>query len=223
MPSKTRLELRDLVRQQTQMEDDELPNPLVDMYLNDALDQTVALEEQWPFYENQWSLTSIGGQIAYPRDATIGSVSAILDTTDATPFVLTYMPHHEAELYFGDGGDSEEIPSYWSEWGGNIHLWDTPVAGRTYTIRGYRRSNWGAGDNAVCDADDRLHIPILWAAVALAYASQEDSEVEAVYMQRWLNATQRAQSQIMGLTTRRPLTLSKGTYGPKVTRAVWDL
>lgn len=85
MPSKTRLELRDLVRQQTQMEDDELPNPLVDMYLNDALDQTVALEEQWPFYENQWSLTSIGGQIAYPRDATIGSVSAILDTTDATP------------------------------------------------------------------------------------------------------------------------------------------
>jgi hypothetical protein len=220
MPSKTRLELRTLVRTQVQMEQDELPDGLLDMYLNDALDQTLALEERWPFLESEWNLTSVQGTIAYARDTTIGSVSAILDVTDSV-FVLDHISHHDAELEFGQGSGGNSPSRYWSEWAGDIYLWDTPTV-RSYKIRGFRRSAWGAADSAVVDCDDRLHVPIMWYAVALAYASQEDNEIEGVYMNRWSNAVARAQSQIMGLPTRRPLILSKG-HRVRSLRPVLDL
>ena len=222
MPSKTRLELRNLVRTQVQMDDEELPDDLLNTYLNDGLEQTLAIEERWPFLQASWSITTVADQVAYARPSDVENISSVMDVTGGLANVLSYIPYYEAELAFGQGGNAT-VPHFWSEWADEIHVWDTPLGDRSLIVRGYRQSTWGAADSAVPDVDSRLHVPILWYAVALAYASQEDNEVEQVYMQRWAAAVQRAREQIMAGPTRQPMILSRGAARSGVSRVVWDV
>ena len=54
--SMTLADLREYVRTQTQTTSAELPNTTVDIYLQEAFDRTIAMENQWPFFEETWAL-----------------------------------------------------------------------------------------------------------------------------------------------------------------------
>ena len=49
-------ELRDYVRTQLDVDEEELPNPLLDAYFSEGFERTIALEVRWPFYETRWDV-----------------------------------------------------------------------------------------------------------------------------------------------------------------------
>lgn len=212
MPAKTRGELRDAVRTQLDMDEDELSNSLLDLYLNDALEQTLTLSEKWPFLQSAWNITTIDGQSNYAIDPTVDSIASVIDQTALVP--LAYLPHERAEVVFGDGSGGGGVPAWWSTWGDEIYLWPAPSDGRTVRLRGYRRADWGPADIDEVDADDRLHVPLIYWAISRAYAAQEDDVLEATNKGHWFETARRAQEAIEATPVRRPLILSgTGTRG----------
>jgi hypothetical protein len=188
------------------MDDDELPNATLDLYLNDALDQTLALSESWPFLQHSWTVVTVDGQVNYTIDSTVDSIASVTDVDTLSP--LMHFPHERAEVVFGDGASGGGVPAYWSQWGNELYLWPAPSEGRTVRLRGYRRHAWGPAATDVVDADDRLHVPLIYWAIARAYAAQEDEVLEATNIQHWQVTSRRAQDQIEAVPSRRPLILS---------------
>lgn len=203
-------ELRDAVRAQLDTDEDELPNTLVNLFLNDAYARTIQMEERWPFFESSWSLSSVADTSAYTLDTTISALVQVLDT--ASDFVLAQLDHAVATRAYGDGSASSGVPTYWSEWAGSIYLWPRPNTVRTYSLIGYRKpTDWiAAGASSEVDADSRLHLPLYYYAVSLVYAQQEDDILEAMYMNRYVQSVARARDDIMRVPQHRPIVMSRG-------------
>ena len=50
-------QLRDYIRVQLDMDEEELPNALLDSYLSEGFLRTISMEVRWPFYEKRWNIT----------------------------------------------------------------------------------------------------------------------------------------------------------------------
>lgn len=218
--AKTRADLRNLVRAQLDMDDEELPNSTLDLWLDDAYDQTIALSDRWPFFEDSWTLTTVASQVPYTFASLaaghastyeLRAIASVNDLTTAGSMKrLQQLGHDHAEACFGDGGVGTSVPAYYSTWGDKLHIWPSPLGSRALTVRGFRKGAWGAGDAAVVDADDRLHIPLAYFAMGMAYGQQEDEILKADWMRQWGAAVQRAHTAIMAPAQDRPLVLSGG-------------
>ena len=54
-----RQRLRAYVRNQLEVDDEELPDVLLNIYLQDAFDRTMALDNRWPRNETTWPLSKV--------------------------------------------------------------------------------------------------------------------------------------------------------------------
>jgi hypothetical protein len=202
-------ELRGHVRRQTETLEDELPNDTIDWYLRQAFDRTMAFENQWPFFEKLWTLTLPANKttITLPGDVNPPGVLSLLDRTSGVQ--LEMLNFAQAEGWFGGVDPSATYPSYYSIWNGLLYLWPQMsfAESREFRLHGYRKaSDWVAqGPEAEPDCDKRLHMPLIHYAIALAYAQQEDDELEDVYMQRWMQDVTRIAAAIMEPVHQKPL------------------
>lgn len=217
MSAKSRLELRGLIRAQLDLDAVELPNTVIDPWLDDGFERTIAEEDRWPFLENTWTITTVLNQIAYtkaslaaldPNLYAIDQVSSLLDVTTSAPFILKALSQDRAEEVFGIGLNAGNVPAYWSEWAGSINVWPAPGAARTIKVRGYRKPNWAAGDSIAPDCDARLHLSLYYFACAMSYEQQEDSALAAEYMKHWADAVRLAHQKIMATPQRAPIIMS---------------
>jgi hypothetical protein len=207
-------ELRTLVRTQTETTEAELPNSTLDWYIRQGFERTVAAESTWPSYENSWNLTLTAGEMTMeiPVDCNQVAITSLVDVESGLR--LNMLDQETAEdLYLRD------IPAYtfpfeFSMWGGIFHLWPQVdwTVDRTYVLRGNRYStDWiAAGADSTVDADYRLHYPLVHFAVALAYAQQEATELEDVYMGRWQRDVDAARAAIMEPSRQQPMTFGGG-------------
>ena len=53
--------MRTYVRNHLEVDDEELPDILLNVYLQDAFERTVALDNRWPRYETTWALSKVAG------------------------------------------------------------------------------------------------------------------------------------------------------------------
>lgn len=217
MSGKTRDQLRDLVRNQLDLDEEELPNATLDPWLEDAFERTLDMEDRWPFFEYDWTFDTIDGQIAYPKADIAASdpnhyeieqITTLLDITDNTPVELSELAHARAQREFDVGGTTSGVPAYFSQWANGIHIWPAPNL-RNLRISGYRRPLWADGDAVEPDCDNRLHIPLFYFACAIAYDQQEDEVMSAEYMGHWRDAMARAQKKIMA-KSQRTIILGRG-------------
>lgn len=211
-------ELRALVRTQTETTSGELPDSTIDWYIRQAFDRTVSMENAWPFYENVWTLVTSPGpegeqtRIEIPLDCNRASINSLADYGSGRR--LNMVDHETAEdLYLNSFTTSQSATEY-SIWNGNLWLWPQAkwTAPKSYVLRGHRFPvDWVAqGDSAEVDADPRLHYPLAHYAIALAYAQQESSELEELYMGRWQRDTIAARGAIMEPSRQQPLGFGGG-------------
>jgi hypothetical protein len=204
-------ELRDAVRAQTDLEEDELDNARLDLYLRDAFNATIGVEREWPFFETSWEVTFAAGEQTAAVPADVAGLVSVSDV--ATRFRLHEVDHATAEDEVAYRlRDTTGVPQYYSMWGGLMYLWPATNEERTYRLRGWRNPNdWvSAGAAAEPDCDERMHIPLVYFACSLVYAQQEDEVLDAMYMNRFREALARAQSDIMRPPSSRPKVLSGG-------------
>lgn len=218
-------EIRATVRSHTDLPDeDDIPTALLDTYIREGFDRTMAHEERWPFFESAWSVANAAGaaHIVLPSDA---EQHGVMTLREVDSFRLQQIPHDYADEMFSSTAAGAR-PAYFSAWGGNLYLWPVPNSERNYSMRGYRKpTDWvSTGAATEADGDERLHSLYVWYACSLTYAFQEDEVLEATYMTRWQQGLVDIHSKIMAPYHGRPAVLSKGLSGGHVgTRWSWDL
>jgi hypothetical protein len=206
--------LRDYIRTQLDMDEEELPNPLLDSYLSEAFLRTVSMENRWPFYEQHWDVakTAAVANVPLPDDCDGGGIISLVDA--ATGFRLMQIGNELAEDSFVGGQSAAANPMYYSIYGGQIVLWPTPPVDleKQYRMRGYRLPvDWVAtGASTEPDCDSRLHFLLAHYAIGLCYAQQEDEVLEDVYMKRWQASYIAAHNAICQPRHHRPLIMNGG-------------
>jgi hypothetical protein len=205
-------QMRDLVRTQLDLDDTDLPNVLLDAFIQQGYDLVLGLENQWPFFQESWPLAAdVDGTIPIPPG--LGHIELLLDSTGRL------LPRVDARWAFTTVGPTTQgNPSYWSQFVGSIRVYPAPNATANFQALGYRiGSDWiaaaGAGGaGAECDCDRRLHIPICWYACSLGYAQQEDEVLERTYLDRYHETADEARKAIMRTWPGQPLQASYTHY-----------
>jgi len=213
-------ELRQVVRTQTQTDPADLPDLTIDVFLQQGYERTLNAEVFWPFFATSWPLTQIAGDnfIELPGNVNEPGITALWDDDHRRRMLM--IPQIYAEDHFGGGNTTGSThPLAFSVWGTRAYLW--PGIGYDhdvrYTLRGYRKPVTWLDPNGSPDCDPRLHLPISHFACALAYAQQEDVQLEATYMVRWQADVELAHANIMEPVHHRPLVMggSIPRYSPE--------
>jgi hypothetical protein len=204
-------QLRDYIRAQLDMDDEELPNPMLDSYLDEAYNRTIVMENRWPFFEQRWDASKIADEldITLPPDCDPGGLFSVIDA--ASGMRLVQVSNEQAEDNFAQIATTT-TPVYYSIWGSALRLWPDPGTDRSLRLRGYRYpTNWiSGGAGAEPDADSRLHILLAHYAIALCYAQQEDEVLEDTYMKRYMAGFAAARNAICNPRHHRPLIYAGG-------------
>jgi hypothetical protein len=203
--------IRAYVRNHLEVDDEELPDSLLNTYLQDAFERTVALDNRWPRNETFWHVSKVAGEdvVALPSDVLIPSIISVMAGIQR----LTYITQENVEDLFAQStAIATGIPVYWSTWGRNMTLWPNPGLDNTHdlTIRGYRQPVWSNAASDIPDLDPRLHPALAYYAMALAYSAQEDEILEGVYMARWDRDAKALMGSIMDPPRHRPLVMNGG-------------
>jgi hypothetical protein len=204
--------MRDYVRNHLEMDDEELPDGLLNRYLQDGFDASLAMDNRWPRQEKIWQVSKVinNTSVTLPPDSAPNTIMSVIGQTG---YRLAYMNHENAEdLFSPTTMVATGAPIYWSYWDGQMYLWPTPEVTTTYdlTVRGYRQPVWSDAASTVPDIDPRLHQAICYYAMSLSYAAQEDEILEGVYMARWNRDVAARMKAILEPTHHRPLVLHGG-------------
>jgi hypothetical protein len=206
-------ELRTFTRQQMDVDDRDLPDPILNIYLQEAFDRTMLFTNQWPRNETIWPLSRVANvlTITLPADLNPTTIISVVGLDDGYP--LVQMSQEWAESHFLVRSDTAGKPAYYSLWGGEMYLWPYVRAEDTYDIilRGYRQPVWSDAASTVPDLDPRLHVVLAYYALALAYAKEEDEVMEGIYMARWQRDTAQAVKMITEPNHSRPMVMHGGS------------
>jgi hypothetical protein len=204
-------DLRNYIRMQLDMDDEELPNAMLDSYIAEGYTRMMSMENRWPSFESRWTAYKTAGTPDVPLspDCDPAGIFSVIDGDNGMR--LVQVANEQAEDNFTQIATTT-TPVYYTLWGGVLRLWPDPDAAREIRIRGYRYpSNWmlgGAG--AEVDADSRLHILLAHYAIALSYAQQEDEVLEDVYMKRFQAGFMAARNAICNPRHNRPMIYAGG-------------
>jgi hypothetical protein len=179
-------EIRDYVRNHLEMDDEELPDLLLNVYLQDAFEQTVARDNRWPRYEKTWSVSKLPGlaTATLPDDVLVPSIMSVMAGNQQ----LVYITQENAERRYSQiASTGGGMPNQYSIWGRELTLWPHPGIDSTFdvTVRGYRQPVWINEASSIPDLDERLHPALAYYAMSLTYSNQEDEILEGVHLARW--------------------------------------
>lgn len=219
-------QLRDYVRAQLDVDDEELPNQILDVYLREAFDRTISQETRWPFYEVGWEVSKVPGSnsVALHDDTDPVGIDIVMNTANRVRLLQI-----GTELAFDKFSGQQPAgidPAYYSIHNDHLHLWPLPALDATidFVLWGHRYpADWMTGGaSAEPDCDKRLHQLLTYYAIALAYAQQEDEVLEDTYMRRWQNSYLAAHHAICSPRHHRPLVFNGGLpYMPGYNPVVW--
>jgi hypothetical protein len=206
--------LRQYVRDHLELDEADLPDQLLNVYLQEAFDRTMAFTNEWPRNEAVWSLAKVPGTLTITLPADV-SVPGILSVVEADrSYKLVSIVHENAEYQFGTvQGEGERAPMYYSLWMGQMYLWPLPGTDQAVnlTLRGYRQPVWDNAASAIPDLDPRLHVTLCYFAMALVHAGQEDEVMEGVYLARWQRDLTQQLRTIMQPVGNKPLVMHGGS------------
>jgi hypothetical protein len=206
--------LRNYVRTHLEVDDEELPDDILNVYFQEAFDRTMAADNRWPRYEKTWTVSRVPAAttIHLPDDLNIPSIMSVLSVADG--YRLVAINHENAEDMFapttmiGTGS-----PVYYSVWGGDMYLWPNiaPELSADFQLRAYRQPVWSSAASDIPDLDPRLHVTICYFVMSLVYAAQEDEILEGVYLARWDRDLRQQLKMLLEPVRHRPLVLHGGS------------
>ena len=205
--------MRTYVRNHLEVDDEELPDTLLNVYLEDAYGRTLAADNRWPKAEETWTLTKIAGEdsVAMPADCLLPSIMSVVDTSRGIR--LAQMNHENAEdMFLSPDSVAFGVPIYYSLWKRTLYLWPRVETQEevVLSMRGYRQPVWSNVASAVPDIDPSLHIALCYFAMSLAMAAQEDEILEGVYLSRWDRDVRQQVKMLTQPSMHRPLVMHGG-------------
>jgi hypothetical protein len=206
--------LREYTRAQMDVDEQDLPDRILNVYLQEAFDRTMAMTNKWPRTETTWQVALIPGltSVTLPPDLNIPGLISVLAV--ANGYRLSAINQEAAETNYANLNDASDInPLYFSVWGNQMYLWPRLAKAEPFDllVRGYRQPVWTNAASDIPDLDPRLHVTLAYFALSLAYAQQEDDVLEAAYLARWNRDLMQQLKSIMEPVHSRPLVMHGGS------------
>jgi len=180
----TAADIRDAVRSITDLDSDDLPDELLNLYIRDGYYRILDTEKRWSFLEYSFSFNTRTGVRAYDvaelTDEPLGQIVSIVDNR-GVGFRLDMIGYDMAEATYIGSYDTPSDPLFYAVWAGQIHLYPKPNNVRTLVCRGYREPfDWQTEGGAV-DAPPSLHFALVYYACSRVYQQLEDSAMAEMY------------------------------------------
>ena len=177
-------DLRQTVRDITDLDSDDLPDSLLNLYIRDGYYRILDMEKRWTFLEKSFTMNTIANQRSYTiANLTGDPISEVVSIVDSTGVGsrLDMIGYDEAERTYIGSYDIAGEPLFYAIWEGKIHLYPKPNNVRTLTVRGYREPiDWITSEGDV-DASPNLHFPLVYYACSRVYQRLEDSVMSTEY------------------------------------------
>jgi hypothetical protein len=179
--------IRDFTRLSLQTDNVDLPDSLIDVYANEALQRILGLRDDWPHLYAEGTMamvTNVGTYTLASASFTPQTFTNIQSIWDDAVFgrSMIQMDYQEASgRWIGPSASVTADPFYFSLYGGKVYLWPKPNASRTLRIGGYRDPNVMTLSTDVPDIPVQFHAGIEYGTCAMAYAQQEDAELSDVW------------------------------------------
>lgn len=220
----TAASLRTTVREITDLDVEDLPDSLLDLYLRDGYYRILDLEKRWTFLEKSFTFNTIAEQRAYTiEDFTsdpIGQIVSIVDPNNIG-LSLDMVPFDMAETTYVGSYDTSGDPLFYSIWEGQIHLFPKPNNSRTLNVRGYREPIDWITEGGVVDAAPNLHFALVYYACSRIYQRLEDVVMAAEYKKSFDEAVVLAAKNIQKPASHAHMRLSAGQTKGRPTFNGW--
>jgi hypothetical protein len=220
----TAASLRQTVRDIVDLDAEDLPDSLLNLYIRDGYYRILDVEKRWGFLEQTFTFNTIANQRSYAIETLTGEpisqVVSILDNT-GIGMRLDMVGYDMAEQTYVGSYDTAGDPLFYAIWGGQIHLFPKPNNARSLTVRAYREPiDWQTTGEAV-DASPSLHFPLVYYACSRVYQKLEDAAMAAVYKQAFDEGVALARSQIAKPTSHGHLIMAHGQTKGRPTYKGW--
>lgn len=202
-------QIRTYVRTHIDLDDEDLPDSLLDLFIREGSKRIEKASSRWPFYESAWTLATVAGQRDYPFSA----IGTDLDQIAAVAHDQAPLEYIGSDLYSilnPVSATSQSRPQRFAWWNSTLSLWPTPDAAYTLYIRGYRKpTDWVSnGAGAQPDLPDELHNTVATWALAKAYIQQEDPELGQLYERQFVDELTEFKRRIAETPHPQPLVLN---------------
>ena len=216
--------LRQTVRDVTDLDAEDLPDSLLNLYLRDGYYRILDLEKRWTFLEKTFTFNTVAEQRAYDISAftadPIGQVVSIVDNTNIG-LRLDMVGHDMAEQTYVGSYDTSGDPLFYSIWEGKVHLFPKPNNVRTLTVRAYREPiDWITSEGNV-DASANLHFALVYYACSRVYQRLEDTLMANEYKRAFDEAVTLAATNITKPSSHANLRLNAGQTSGRPTFNGW--
>jgi len=216
--------LRQTVRDITDLDAEDLPDSLLNLYLRDGYYRILDLEKRWPFLEKTFTFNTVANQRAYSISAftadPMAQIVSIVDNTNVG-LRLDMVGYDMAETTYVGSYDTAGDPLFYAVWQGQIHLFPKPNNVRTLTVRGYREPiDWITTEGYV-DASANLHFPLVYYACSRVYQRLEDTVMAQEYKRSFDEGVSLARENIVKPTSHAHLRLNAGQTSGRPTFNGW--
>lgn len=216
--------LRQTVRDVTDLDNEDLPDSLLNLYLRDGYYRILDLEKRWTFLEKTFTFNTVAEQREYPIDAfTADPISQVVSIVDNTNIGLRLdmVGHDMAEQTYVGSYDTSGDPLFYSIWEGKVHLFPKPNNARTLTVRAYREPiDWINAEGNV-DASANLHFALVYYACSRVYQRLEDTLMSNEYKRSFDEAVTLAATNITKPSSHANLRLNAGQTSGRPTFNGW--
>lgn len=216
-------EIRDFVRDVPDVDADELPDSILDVFIRRGYKQIISLERRWPFFEvHDATLWTADGTHSYPYTSVVDADGASVpirdvDSIEGERYPLTHVDPIDARKRWRRHVETKREPTHFSVQSTTIRLWPTPDSAYELLVGGYRNpTDWSADAGGEPDCPDVFHEPIAIFALHLAYLQQEDPEMGAFWKAQFDEAVGSARRDVMGAPPRGPIVMNR----PKPTQTL---
>lgn len=206
-------EMRDIVRTTLDLDTTDLPDLIVDSWLQEGYDLAIAVEKNWRFFESTQTFSTVADQQSY--DYTTFSSADPLESVYAVRgprWDLLPVDQRLAEAAFNKQTAVTREPNYFSQWEHKLIFWPTPNDVYSMEVRGHRQPHdWiAAGAGAVPDCPAEFHRPIVTWALSRAYSQQDDPSMGQMFEIQFGNENRALRQRFVELPTTGPLIVNGG-------------
>jgi hypothetical protein len=215
--------IRDYVRGHMDLDIEDLPDVVLDVFIREGSKRIERAEARWPFYEETFTLTTTVGTSDYDFSTIASNVDEIASIVGPR-WTLRQLGRDEGDSDYPLNITSSGEPAYFSVWGSTLRLYPVPDTSYNLVIRGYRTANdWVAdGSGAEPDLPSDLHNTVAQWALARAYAQQDDPEMAALFERQFADEIALFRRRFNDAPRMQPIVLNGHTTSPQPWRPRYD-
>lgn len=214
-------QIRDFVRLHLDIEIEDLPDAVLDVFIAEGVTRIVLAEKRWPFFKQRWDLQTAEDQASYlltdlsPDLKEVGGIKG-------ERWTLTWIGEDEAADVWPETAISTSEPTHFSIENDTLYLYPTPNESYDLIVRGWRKPTAMAAAGDEPDLPEEFHNTVALWALSKAYNHQDDPEMGQMYERQFADELGLFRRRFVDTPAAQPLVLNGGPRPPRSDRLRYD-